>query len=101
MGLINLRIMKIRKKQIAEVLAHFDFDRVAKIYDMLDWRWRDEGVPGKKELVAEATRLLNDLKEKWPKTHSIECGGLRAKAHIEEGLFVEVKLEFIAHSAVA
>ena len=93
--------MKIKKKQIAEVMAHFDFDRVAKIYNMLEWKWRDEGVPGKEELVAEATRLLNDLKEKWPKTHSIECGGLRVEAHLVEEEYVELNLEFIAHRAVA
>jgi hypothetical protein len=93
--------MKITDEQIAEVMGHFDFEKVAKIYEMLGWKWRGEPVT-KDALVSNALRLLKDLQNEYPDVSAIETGGLRASVYEEEGYDItQVKLIFIAHQAIA
>jgi len=62
--------------QVAEVLASFDFDLVHRVMESLDWTWANlDRVPTKKELIAEAGRLLGELSGA---PGVLGSGGLRA-----------------------
>lgn len=64
--------------QIAQVLGEFDFQKVRRVMELLDWRWADaeNGIPEIHEMVAVATRLLVDLKDF--ETHENSTGGFTA-----------------------
>jgi len=51
--------------RIAKVVGNFDFHKVRRVMELLDWRWQhaENGVPEIHEMVETATRLLNDLVE--------------------------------------
>jgi hypothetical protein len=97
----------ITDKQIEEVLDQFQFFKVAELYEKLDWQWAGKGIPNALELRECASRLLGDLKERYPKSVSIETGGLKVRAyedfHNDSNTFsvTVVKLEFIAHTSIA
>ncbi|MGA2478004.1 MAG: hypothetical protein ABSG63_04555 [Spirochaetia bacterium] len=64
------------EQQVQEILASFDFDRVHSVMEFLHWTWANlDRTPTKRELVAEAGRLLRELDGK-PGVHG--SGGLRA-----------------------
>jgi hypothetical protein len=44
--------MKISDEQIAHVMGHFDFDKVADLYSRLNWTWW-ENVPVDKDMLVE------------------------------------------------
>jgi hypothetical protein len=49
--------------RIAQVLGEFDFQKVQRVMELLDWRWSsaEHGIPEIHEMVAISTRLLDDL----------------------------------------
>ena len=48
-----------RQRQIEAILSHFDFDKVKKTVDALDWQWDAlEGVPELSDLKCHARLLL-------------------------------------------
>ena len=61
---------------IDDIMDSFDFNKVHKVMEFLDWQWRDEGVPDEYSLKREARRLLRDAIEN--KT-SISTGGFIVK----------------------
>ena len=64
------------ERQVEEVLATFDFERVHHVMESLSWTWANlDRVPTRAELLAEARRLLAEL-DGSPGVHG--CGGLRA-----------------------
>jgi hypothetical protein len=64
------------EEQVAEVLSAFDFDRVHRVMEDLDWTWASLArTPTRAEIVSEAERLLRELEGK-PGVHG--SGGLRA-----------------------
>ncbi|MGA2379006.1 MAG: hypothetical protein ABSG85_06820 [Spirochaetia bacterium] len=64
------------ERQVEEVLATFDFERVHHVMESLFWTWANlDRVPTRAELMAEARRLLAELDGK-PGVHG--SGGLRA-----------------------
>jgi hypothetical protein len=75
--------------QVGEVLASFDFELVHRVMESLDWTWANlDRVPTKKELVAEAGRLLRELAGA---PGVLGSGGLRA-SYKEDGT---LSLKFI------
>jgi hypothetical protein len=64
------------ERQVEEVLATFDFERVHHVMESLSWTWANlDRVPTRAELLAEARRLLAEL-DGAPGVHG--SGGLRA-----------------------
>jgi hypothetical protein len=64
------------ERQVEEVLATFDFDRVHHVMESISWTWANlDRVPTRSELKAEARRLLVEL-DGTPGVHG--SGGLRA-----------------------
>ena len=77
------------EQQVEEILASFDFDRVHRVMESLHWSWANlDRTPTKRELVAEAGRLLRELEGK---PGVIGSGGLRA-SYKEDGA---LSLKFI------
>jgi len=64
------------EEQVEEVIESFDFTRVHRVMESLEWTWANiDRVPTTAELVTEARRLLSEL-EGRPGVHG--SGGLRA-----------------------
>jgi hypothetical protein len=64
------------QRQVEEVLATFDFERVHHVMESISWTWANlDRVPTLPELKAEARRLLGEL-DGSPGVHG--SGGLRA-----------------------
>jgi hypothetical protein len=60
--------MMAKEEVIEKVLDEFDFYRVKKVMDAIDWQWWDaaEGVPSIAELRRKARELLNYSFENYP-----------------------------------
>lgn len=91
--------MKELKK---EVLDNFDFEKVHRVMEFLNWTWstkkKKEKIPSIKKMKKHAERLIEDaikgLKKHGADQYSIATGGFEAYAFYgEEGL--EVVLRFI------
>jgi hypothetical protein len=68
--------MKGFERQVLDVLESFDFARAHRTMECLDWTWASLGrIPTRKELSAEAGRLLREL---VGKPGVLGSGGLRA-----------------------
>lgn len=50
-------------KKIEDILDEFNFEKVHKAMEALDWTWYDSGVPRIAELRKTARRLLRDVAE--------------------------------------
>lgn len=50
-------------KKIEDILDEFNFEKVHKAIEALDWTWYYNGVPTIAELRRSARRLLNDVAE--------------------------------------
>lgn len=74
---------------IAHIMEEFDFEKVYQVMKLVDWHWREEGVPSPKRLRDEAYRLLSDLEA--GKSYSLATGGFRASRD-EDGM---LSLEFV------
>ena len=63
--------------KIKSILNHFDFNKVKKIMDVLNWKWvsSKNGVPDMVEIRKLATRLLIDA---CVEKQNISTGGFRA-----------------------
>ena len=63
--------------KIKSILNHFDFNKVKKIMDVLNWKWvlSKNGVPDIDEIIGLATRLLIDA---CVEKQNISTGGFRA-----------------------
>lgn len=76
------------QKQIDYVLDYFDFEKVHKTMEALDWNWSTtEGVPMIGELRSRARELLTEAVTKVKQNqefgagHTIATGGFRATAN--------------------
>ena len=63
--------------KIKSILNHFDFNRVKKVMDVLNWKWASSknGVPDMDKIIGLATRLLIDA---CVEKTNISTGGFRA-----------------------
>lgn len=99
-------------KQIDDIMADFDFNKIKLVMDFLDWKWRDEGVPSITQLKQTAVNLLTGVAEMATKAGNgkygyIATGGFHAdvrqyrlslffhvlhdKAYIESDDFIDEK----------
>ena len=46
---------------ISEIMDNFDFIAVNDVMMLMDWKWAMVGVPTVSDLIATATKLLNDV----------------------------------------
>jgi hypothetical protein len=71
--------------QIDHILANFDFDKVAKTMEVLNWTWRDDSCPPTKERLREYAHdlLLNAMSEK---STYVSCGGFEVE--IVDGVYL-------------
>jgi hypothetical protein len=51
------------QKQIDEIMDFFDFHKVQKMMEAVEWTWHDEGVPDEPDLRQTARKLLQQLVE--------------------------------------
>lgn len=94
--------MKNTKNLKKEVLDNFDFERVHKVMELLEWTWvtkkKEHKIPSVKKMKKHAGELIDNalkgLKKSGLEQYSISTGGFEACAfHGEEG--IEVGLRFI------
>ena len=64
------------KEQIDFIMDNFDFKNIEDSMKTLNWEWRRVGVPSKKQLKAEAERLLNKVLDRGMRY--VSCGGFIA-----------------------
>jgi len=67
-----------KREAIEYCLNTFNFERVHKVMEQVDWRWATRDglkVPTIVQLILSAEQRLNDA---WDKRTTIESGGLRA-----------------------
>jgi len=67
-----------KKKAVEYCLNTFNFERVHKVMEQVEWKWATRDglkVPTIVQLVLAAQQRLNDA---WDKRTTIESGGLRA-----------------------
>jgi hypothetical protein len=77
------------KKIIEEILDNFDFQKVKKVMDALDWVWVScDGVPDIYDLRKESRRLLKEVIK--TKSYQIGTGGFVASYY-----YGELSLEFV------
>ena len=67
------------EEQIEEIMDYFDFGRVAKTMEVLNWRWASsDGVPNEGELRRTARQLLRAVAKEGPDSHT-GTGGFYAR----------------------
>lgn len=91
-------VIKCREEIIEEIISNFDFKKIEKVMNFLNWRYYTDRVPTALELVELSTRLLRNAFDGLcltdTKNYYVETGGLRASMwKIENG--IEGKLEFV------
>ena len=71
------RLTECEKRKIECIMRNFDFERVHKVMELLDWHWAftSKGVPTVEEIKVEARRILIDACEEET---NIATGGFRA-----------------------
>ena len=88
-------------REIFEIMDNFDFERVHKVMETLDWKWAStRGVPTLRDIELMAQRLLYDVVKStlWPPSEiprSLSTGGFRAGIRRFDGSINELYLEFI------
>lgn len=93
---------KIRD-DIDQILDCFDFEKVKKVMDFLNWEWfSSNGVPEIYELRKHARRLMNIAVAECIKTNQkyfTECGGFRVECDkYEDDPKVYIRLSFVLTS---
>lgn len=77
------------KKLRKSVLKNFDFEKVQKVMEFLNWRWDSLGrVPDAEEIKKQAKKLLKEcekLYKKDKKSHTVSTGGLQANVFDDSG----------------
>jgi len=67
---------KLRDAMIKDIMDNFDFDRVHRVMEYLEWEWYScDGVPSTYSLIKKAEWLL---KEAYAKNTTIAYGGFMA-----------------------
>lgn len=77
-------------KQIKEIMTEFDFEKVHKVMEFLDWKWTDNGVPSIYMLKMTAKQLLSEVALSPNNDTWTETGGFRV-----EKRFNKLSLSFV------
>lgn len=85
-------------KKVRDVINNFDFDKVKKVMDYLNWDWRGQ-IPTINEIIGEAQRLLYDAVQALDTNNSDEAhvgtGGFNASAYKDSTTGeIDVHLDF-------
>lgn len=94
---------KLTKQQtINKVISNFDFEKVVKVMNFLNWTWvtsnTESGIPSIGELVVSAHELLSQAYDgvlKAEKTFFTATGGFKASATKYDDGEIVLELEFI------
>lgn len=94
--------MKSKSEMIDNILDNFDFSRVAKCMEVLEWKWWDiplsenDGIPLEADIRVTARRLLKGLPDTFIKdSYCTGTGGLYVKAWYENTDLVLMELTFV------
>lgn len=98
--------MNDRDKIIDEMLGGFDFEKVHKVMEFLDWEWADsDEIPSIYRLIKTARDLLEEV---WDKTKEIDndnqyiaTGGFRVACYYFPGIGKRLQLSFALETAVS
>lgn len=92
-------------KTVESVLQHFDFYKVHRVMEALDWKWfrydsydSEATVPNIQRLILHASRLLHDAYhgvQDTSKRYTVSSGGFKAEAERYEDGEVVLTLSFI------
>jgi hypothetical protein len=66
------------REQYRYIIANFDFEKVHKVMEFLNWEWREQGVPNIPQLKETAMMLLDTVCEKGDGTITA-TGGFTAE----------------------
>lgn len=86
------------QKMVDEVMDWFDWERVHKVMEFLDWKWGLAGeVPSIQELRSKAREHMYIVIDANKPQYMITSGGLKATAFRDEksGKLTGVHLEFV------
>ena len=74
--------MKSKQDMIDNIMDNFDFSRVAKCMEGLEWKWHDvEGIPTEPDIRKSARKLLNTIRETYTEDrYSVSTGGFVIRA---------------------
>lgn len=92
----------MKEDLIDSILDNFDFEKVRKVMNFLDWSWADNEVPSTYKLMNSAKKRLEEaytLSERENRNCSISSGGLKASTIWEKGQVVFLELEFVLTSS--
>lgn len=70
------------EKLIFEIIREFDFHKVHRYMESVNWQWRNEGVPSIGTMKKLATRLLRDVA--YGDYSTVATGGFMATAYGKE-----------------
>lgn len=88
---------------IKQVLENFDFDKVHKVMEVLDWKWvggdTQDGVPSVYRLIKKAEGLLkdcvNEIEHRNTNTFVLSTGGFKATCVKYDDGEIVLELEFV------
>lgn len=75
---------------IAEIMDAFDFDKVRRVMDTLEWEWAGVGVPDNYTIRSRARDMLTEAIEKQTR---VDTGGFVAEYHPEDGGCIRLSFE--------
>jgi len=78
------------QEQIDEIMDSFDFEKVNKIMEAIDWEWNEEGVP---DIYSLRTAARKHLKEAAEFKGASSSGGFTAN-YTESKSWVRLELYF-------
>lgn len=85
------------KKEIKEILEEFDFVKVNKVMEFLNWTWYGGDVPNIAKLILQASELLEEVYSEVEKTKEDSfrgTGGFEARGFYEKNKIC-LKLSFV------
>ena len=79
-----------------DIMHSFDFEKVRKTMQLLDWKWFGVGIPEVYHLQSTADKLLHEVMRNMASSNEAFCstGGLKASGH-RVGDITYLSLEFI------
>lgn len=89
--------MKSKSEMIDNIMDNFDFSRVARCMEVLEWKWHNvEGVPEESNIRKLARELMKQTPETFRKEEYYSgTGGLYVRAWYENMELVLMELTFV------
>lgn len=89
--------MKTKSEMIDNIMDNFDFGRVAKCMEVLEWRWCDvEGIPQESDIRQFARKYMRSIKDTCTSDrYSFSAGGFVVTAWYEDGKLDAMELSFV------